>query len=137
MRKYVIAIIFLFLTSSISFAQHVDRYYLEGVWEKTYDFKIDGVISGKILSNKVNFTRQGDKFIGKYIGEPTADPSIFEGQGFSKQKNLIYVVQKHPIGSSFQYYGITSSVMVNPNKFIGTWCDSRGNMGDLIWTRSG
>ena len=136
MKKYIIPIIFLFLTSSISFAQHVDRYYLEGVWEKTSDFKIDGVISGKIVSGKVNFTRQGDKFIGKYIGEYSSNPSIFEGQGFSKQKKLIYVIQKHPRGSGFQYYGIMSSVMVSPNKFIGTWYDSRGNMGDLIWTRS-
>ncbi len=137
MRKYIIAVIFLFLASSISFAQYVDRYYLEGVWEKTCDFKIDGVISGKILSNKVNFTRQGDKFFGKYIGDTEGNPSIFEGQGFSKQKNLIYVVQKHPLGSGFKYYSIISAVMVNPNKFTGTWCDSRGNMGDLIWTRSG
>ena len=135
MRKYVISIIFLFLTTSISFAQNVDRYYLEGVWKKTYDFKIDGVISGKIVSNKVNFTRQGNKFIGKYIGDPGGNPSIFEGQGFSKQKNLVYVVQKHPRGSGFKYYSIMSSVMVSPNKLIGTWCDSRGNMGDLIWTR--
>ena len=110
------------------FSQNVG---LSGMWTKTYDFQVDGTLSGKIISNDIVMVNTGEnKFAGQYVGKESKNTSVFTIQVFNQRKTLVIIDQ---VDSA--YRSVIAGIL-NGNMITGTWYDSLGNAGDIVMTHA-
>lgn len=127
-RSVFVGIALLLGVSGAVFAAGPD---LSGTWTKTYDFSLDGSVSGKTSRNQVTISAAGDgTYTARYSGNLSANRSTFAGAYVNGSANIVTITQVD--GS---YVAIIAGQLQSDGSIVGTWYDSLGNAGDIVLTR--
>ena len=110
---------------------------MAGQITKTYEFAIDGTISGRQYNNTIELTERldlalGFVYEGRYIGSTAGNPSTFVVSSCVQSAGALPQVTIDQTHGSY-----TSRIVADKDgdAFAGTWSDIRGNRGDVVMRR--